>query len=71
MEKFFVNEIQNGTSTTYAFDSQNVAESKYHDILHYAAVSSVSIHGAILYDNYGNALKHECYTHEQATETAE
>ena len=68
---YFVNEIQNNTSTTYAFDNEAQAESKYHDILHYASVSNVEKHGAILYDSNGSCTKSEVYTHEQTEVQAE
>lgn len=68
---YFVNEIQNGTSTTYAYENRETAESKYHDILHYASVSTVEKHGAILYDNNGVLIKSEVYTHRQTEEIVE
>lgn len=53
-------------STTY--DERSEAESKYHDILHYASVSSVAIHSAVIMSEDGCLLKRECYTHTQEAE---
>lgn len=61
--KYFVNEIQDNTSTTYVLNTIEEAEAKYHYILSFAAVSDVAIHGAILYDNYGVCLISKTYKH--------
>lgn len=58
---YFVTEIQNATATTYAFDSQAEAESKYYYILSFASKSDVEKHGAILYDNNGTWVMGKVY----------
>ena len=73
--KIIVTEIQKfadgGMSTpSYAFDSQQSAEAKYHAILAGAAVSALPVHAAIMFSEEGFPLKHECYKHE-TQETAE
>lgn len=69
---FTVIELQtnNGTTTAQAFhfDNENQAYQKYHEILMYAAVSTVQVHAATILNEYGNVLKNEFYTHEQEPE---
>lgn len=67
--KIVVTEIQKfadgGMSTpSYAFDSQQSAEAKYHSILAGAAVSALPVHAAIMFSEEGFPLKYECYKHE-------
>lgn len=67
--KIIVTEIQKfadgGMSTpSYAFDSQQSAEAKYHSILAGAAVSALPVHACIMFSEEGFPLKHECYKHE-------
>ena len=45
------------------FDDLNAAESKYHLILSYAAMSQVPTHAAVIIDNYGNIVMQQAYTH--------
>ena len=40
------------------------AESKYHQILTSAAISDVPKHGAVLLNDEGQMINHECYNHE-------
>lgn len=40
------------------------AESKYHQILTAAAISDVPKHGAVLLNDEGQMINHECYIHE-------
>ena len=40
------------------------AESKYHSILSFAAVSSLPVHAASLLTNEGREIYHQSYTHE-------
>lgn len=73
--KIIVTEIQkfeSGAMSTpsYAFDSQQAAEAKYHSILAGAAVSALPVHAAIMFSEEGFPLRHECYKHEIA-ESAE
>lgn len=42
------------------------AESKYHTVLAYAAVSAIPVHAAALLGSAGNVIKSECYRHDQA-----
>ena len=40
------------------------AESKYHDVLKYAAISASLIHSAIMVGVTGKHIRHECYVYE-------
>ena len=40
------------------------AESKYHEVLAAAAISSLPMHAAVLMTNEGNVISHQSYTHE-------
>lgn len=44
------------------------AEQKYHTVLAYAAVSSISVHAAVMMEDDGLLIKRESYEHEEATE---
>lgn len=64
---YIVLEIQ--TSTTVAtlvnaYEDRNQAESKYHQILTAAALSSVPKHSAVLMNDEGQTIKSETYIHE-------
>lgn len=64
---YIVVEIQ--TSTTVAtlvnsYEDRNQAESKYHQILTAAALSSVPKHSAVLMNDVGQIIKNETYIHE-------
>lgn len=64
---YIVLEIQ--TSTTVAtlvnsYEDRNQAESKYHQILSAAALSSVPKHSAVLMDDVGETIKMDSYIHE-------
>ena len=64
---YIVIEIQ--TSNTVAtlvnaYEDRNQAESKYHQILTAAALSSVPKHSAVLMDDEGRTIKSETYIHE-------
>ena len=72
--KIIVTEIQkfeSGAMSTpsYAFDSQQAAEAKYHSILASAANSALPVHACIMFSEEGFPLRHECYKHEAETET--
>lgn len=63
---YIVIEIQ--TSNTVAtlvnsYEDRNQAESKYHQILTAAALSSVPKHSAVLMNEIGQTIKNETYTH--------
>jgi hypothetical protein len=49
-------------SLVYHFDKLQEAESKYYDVLHYAAMSgeTLEVHGAFLFDIW-NVLEHKVY----------
>ena len=47
-----------------AYESRAEAESKFHQILAAAAVSSVPVHAAVIVDNYGLMLASGTYNHE-------
>lgn len=48
----------------YGDEQGNVAESKYHDVLRAAAVSSIPIHSALIVDEKGRTIKGpEFYEH--------
>lgn len=56
--------IENQTSTlTYSYSDRNQAESKFHEILSYAAVSNVEFHAVSILDPLGTVVKNEYYTH--------
>ena len=64
---YIVVEIQ--TSNTVAtlvnsYEDRNQAESKYHQILTAAALSSVPKHSAVLMNDVGQTIKNETYIHE-------
>ena len=48
---------------TTTFDNRQDAESKFHLILQYAAVSNVPIHSAAIMSEDGSLLKRESYRH--------
>lgn len=63
---FVVIEIQTSTTVVTlvnAYEDRAQAESKYHQILTAAAVSTVPKHGAIMLTDEGERLKNECYIH--------
>lgn len=45
------------------FTNQNEAESKYHEILKYAAVSTLPKHSAVILGEDGYELMYNCYIH--------
>lgn len=53
---------------TTAYTDRNTAEQKYHEILSFAAVSSIPIHTAVILGEEGNLIKKESYRHEEATQ---
>ena len=61
-------EFQN-TATTLTYMSPvykstiEEAEQRFHEVLMYAAVSSVPIHGCMILDALGNVLRKEVYDH--------
>lgn len=66
---YIVIEIQtnaDGTVSTIVtqWNDRNQAESKFHNILAYAAASELPVHSAVILTNDGLLLKNESYTHE-------
>lgn len=48
----------------YVKSTRDEAESKYHEILAYAATSSIEVHSAVIINEEGQKIKSECYKHE-------
>jgi hypothetical protein len=66
---FIVVEVQKSADDKIAtlvtsFDERNDAESKYHNILSYAAVSTLPKHGAIILSDDCVPVLYKSYTHE-------
>ena len=64
---YIVLEIQTSTTVTtlvISYEDRNQAESKYHQILTAAALSSVPKHSAVLMNDVGQTIKNETYIHE-------
>ena len=53
---------------TTSYTDRNTAEQKYHEILSFAAVSSIPIHTAVILSEEGNLIKKESYRHEEASQ---
>ena len=71
--KYIVIELQtqaDGTVTNLVspYDTLNEAESKFHQILMYAATSSLAVHAAVILTSEGYMMKNECYKHIVTTE---
>lgn len=70
---YVVVELQTTAGTTNvltnSYSDRNTVEQKYHQILSYAAVSTVEFHTASMLDQFGNVIKSECYTHLTQEET--
>ena len=64
---YYVLEFQTNDGTgaviPYAFNNIDDAEEKYHQILMYAAKSSIKKHGAMLCDDDMSRIKSEMYYH--------
>lgn len=78
-ESFIVIEIQTdvtGVTATQTFsftganeiENRNEAESKYHDILHYAAKSTVHYHSCVMLTGKGEFIKGEVYEHKEVNQ---
>ena len=68
MTTYIVIELQKSASGTVSnivtqHDTRDAAESKYHQILAAAAISSVYQHSAVLITDTGVEIMHQCYTH--------
>ena len=67
---YIIQEIQTTNNTTalvpaLTYPDKNAAESAYHTALSAAAISSVTVHTVMMYDEHGNVLKKEFYEHIQ------
>lgn len=65
---YLVIEIQKNADGTvgnfvWAYTSINEAESKFHSVLAYAAVSTVQVHSCALLNESGYCIKSQSYTH--------
>lgn len=64
---YIVIELQTNDGVTAnivnSYNNRNEAESKYHQILASASVSSVNVHSAVMLDERGNLEKSEYYLH--------
>lgn len=74
--KYLVIEIQTNKDGTvgnlvFAYDTLAEAESKYHAVLSYAALSELPVHAAVLLRSDGAALASEFYEREQEQEAVE
>lgn len=78
--RYIVMEIQNNAdgSATFpsdprqkVYDDINKAESEYHRILQYAAISTAPSKGCMLLTSTGELLRSEFYEHPQAPEPEE
>jgi len=64
---YIVVEIQTSITVSTlvnSYEDRNQAESKYHQILTAAALSSVPKHSAVLMNDEGQTIKSETYIHE-------
>ena len=74
---FIVLEIQTNTNGTVSMlppiikASREEAESAYHSILSFAAVSALPMHAAMLLANAGHEIMHQAYTHNIPEEVEE
>lgn len=65
--KYVVIEIQttndNVSTIVNQYDTLPQAESAYHQVLSYAAVSNVEWHGAMLMNSQGSIYRNDMFTH--------
>jgi len=66
--KYIVLELQKNAdgsvgNLVFAYDDQEHAESKYHQVLAAAAVSALPAHSAVLMNEEGFVLSRMCYKH--------
>ena len=65
---FYIVEIQKQADGTFAHlvqtaETRNEAESRYHGVLSFAAVSELPQHSAIVFSDEGFPVLHQCYKH--------
>lgn len=70
---YYIVEIQKSedgscTHLVQTADTRNEAESKYHTVLSFAAVSTLAAHSAIVFSDEGFPIFNQCYRHGQETE---
>ena len=69
---YIVTELQTTGDTTavlnYQYADKNLAEQKFHEILAYAATSTVQIHAVSILNEYGCVARNEFYEHEVQVE---
>ena len=68
--KYLVLELQTMADGSVAnlltsHNTKDDAESKYHAVLSYAAVSELPAHAAVMLTSEGGTIKHEVYIHAQ------
>lgn len=61
----------NVSSIVNSYTNINEAESKYHTVLAYAAISNVYRHSASILDDRGVTIKSESFRHSVAAEVAD
>ena len=65
--KYVVIEIQtnndNVSTIVNQYDTLPLAESAYHQVLSFAAVSNVEWHGAMLMNSQGSVYRNDMFTH--------
>ena len=73
--KYYILEIQNDNGTyahlVHTADTRQGAESVYHQVLSYAAISTLTSHSAVLLDSTGARIMGQCYTHQPEPEIPE
>lgn len=66
--KYYIIEIQNNNGSyahlVHSADTRQQAESVYHQVLSYAAISTLTSHSATLLTGEGAMLMYQCYTHD-------
>lgn len=70
---YIVTEIQTNSDNTISiltsnFTDRQAAESKYHNILSFAATSTLPVHAASIATNEGAIIEYKCYKHIQEVE---
>ena len=65
---FIIQEIQtNGNASSLlpaiTKEDRNEAESTFHSVCSSAAISTVTVHTVLLYDEHGNVVRSEYYEH--------
>lgn len=73
---YIVTEIQTNNDGSVgiinsSYTDRNQAESKYHEVLKYAAVTTLPKHACMMYSEEGFYLKSECYRNNSTPEPNE